>query len=148
VEPHITIKIPFVWRENADAFLEPVRAACASIVPFEAQLEAPARFPGGQVLYLSVQGEGLRPLHLAVASALAGLLPAGSRGHEGEGYQPHLTLASGRYGIPDEGLGRMEEEARAELAGLPPIRVETLRCYLRGGSEDRWDPIADIPLGC
>jgi 2'-5' RNA ligase len=148
VEPHVTVKIPFAWAGDPEGFLAPVRAACASVRPFAVRLGEPGRFPEAQVLYLTLHAEGLPRLHRAVMAALDGLVPVDPRGHEGEGYHPHLTLAVGRFGIAPDGLERMEAEARRELADLPAFQVESLRCYRREGPDDPWAPFADIPLGC
>lgn len=147
VEPHITVKIPFAWEGAPEGFLAPVRAACAATQPFTALLGAPARFAGGQVLYLSVRSPGLSALHRSVMEALAGLVPTDPRGHEGEGYTPHLTLAVGRFGIDSAGLDRMELDAAAELGHLPPFDVTSLRCYHRTGADAPWEPLVDLPLG-
>lgn len=147
VEPHITVKIPFPWAPDPEGFLAPVRAACAGVAPFEARLGAPSRFAEAGVLYLSVAAPGLKPLHLAVMRAFAGLVAPDPRGHEGETYTPHLTLAVSRFGITAEGLETMEEEARSALAALPPFMVGALRCYRRERSADPWQPWLDIPLG-
>ena len=147
VEPHVTVKIPFAWEGAPEAFLAPVRSACAAVRPFTAALGAPARFPGGQVLYLSVNSPGLPVLHRSVMLALAGLVPVDPRGHEGDGYTPHLTLAVGRFGLDAAGLHRMEQEAAAELGHLPAFPVTSLRCYHRSGPDDWWETFADLRLG-
>jgi 2'-5' RNA ligase len=147
VEPHITVKIPFAWAPAPSAFLDPLRAVCAAHRPFAATLGAPARFAGGQVLYLTVESPELPAFHRAVAGALTAVAPLDSRGHEGEAYTPHLTLAVGRFGIDPAGLDAMEREATAELTGLPAFPVTSLRCYRRAGTNNRWQPLIDLPLG-
>lgn len=147
VEPHVTIKAPFLWSGAPDQFLAPVADALASIAPFDCRLGGTGRFPGAKVLYLKVAGDGLLPLHMAVVQALAGLLPPDGRpSHEGERYTPHLTLAVGRFGIDVKGLEAMEVEAKAELAALAPFTVSALRCY-RWSEAGRWERHQDIPLG-
>jgi 2'-5' RNA ligase len=141
------VKIPFAWEAAPEGFLAPVRTACAAARPFTAALGAPARFAGGQVLYLSVNSPGLKALHLSVTQAMAGLVPVDPRGHEGEGYTPHLTLAVGRFGLDAAGLDHMEQEAAAELGSLPSFPVTSLRCYHRAGADDPWERFADLPLG-
>jgi len=140
VEPHVTVKAPFEWDGSPEPFLAPARAACAALRPFAARLGAPARF-GSAVLYLTVESPGLMLLHKAVAP----LMPGDARGHEGDAYTPHLTLAVSRFGISAEGLDRMESEARTEL---PPasFTVTALRCYQREQKQDRWMPLCDLPL--
>ncbi|HEY3368054.1 MAG TPA: 2'-5' RNA ligase family protein [Symbiobacteriaceae bacterium] len=147
VEPHVTVKAPFVWNQEPALVLGPVRMACNGLLPFPVRLGAPARFPDAGVLFLSVESEGLPLLHRAVVEALAGLVEQDRRGHEGEGYHPHLTLAVSRFGIDPAGLAAMEREAALELAGLEPFTVRSLRCYCRNGGRDRWEPLCDLPLG-
>jgi 2'-5' RNA ligase len=147
VEPHVTLKIPFAWDQDAMAFLAPVRWACREAGPFDIRLGPTARFPEARVLYLAVEGSGIRALHLTVLGALAPFVPADPLSHEGEGYSPHLTLAVGRFGIDSAGLDAMEEAARFEIARLPAFTVESLRCYRRERPEDPWETFSDIPLG-
>ncbi|HEY8347971.1 MAG TPA: 2'-5' RNA ligase family protein [Symbiobacteriaceae bacterium] len=147
VEPHVTIKAPFRWPGRPEEFLAPVRAACRQIEPFEVQLGAPARFERAQVLYLSMTGAGLLPLHRAVKEALRGVIPPDPRVRESHRFVPHLTLAAGRFGIDEEGLDAMEAEARRELTGLPPFTVTSLRCYRWEVGPGRWYPFCDLPLG-
>lgn len=147
VEPHITVKAPFEWHEQPEDFLLPVRAACATAVPFSVCLPGTGRFGEDKVLFLTVDADGLKALHLAVTSALEGLLPSDPRSHEGEGYSPHLTLAVGRFGIDAAGMGDMERAAQAELTDLGTFRVESLRCYVWNAADGRWAPLCDIPIG-
>lgn len=148
VEPHVTIKAPFLWPGRPDEFLAPVRAVCRQMQPFQAQLGAPDRFVRNRVLFLTMTGQGLLPLYRAVGEALKGILPPDPRtGGGGERFTPHLTLAAGRFGIDDEGLAAMEKEARQELVNLPPFAVTTLRCYRWQGSPGRWHTLCDLPLG-
>jgi 2'-5' RNA ligase len=147
VQPHITVKAPFQWHEQPEAFLAPVRAACAAAAPFDIRLSGTGRFGEARVLYLTVDGDGLKPLHLAVISQLDGLLPADARAHEGEGYSPHLTLAVARFGIDAAGMAEMEQAAQAELAELPAFAVRALRCYQWHPAKPAWAPLCDIPIG-
>lgn len=147
VEPHVTIKAPFVFPGRSEEFLAPVREVCRQIQPFEARLGAPGRFTRSRVLYLTMTGRGLAPLHRAVAGALQGIIPPDPRARGPERFTPHLTLASGRFGIDEDGLDAMEAEARVELADLPPFIIRTLRCYRWEGSPGRWHTYCDLPLG-
>lgn len=147
VEPHATVKVPFAWPGEPAAFLTPVAAACAGMAPFQVRIGAPARFAYAGVLYLSVHSEGLPGLHRAVMAALAGLVPPDTRGHEGGGYSPHVTLAVARFGIDSAGLDAMEWEARTELSDLPAFTVTALRCYHRAADGEPWAPLQDLPLG-
>lgn len=145
VEPHITVKVPFYWAGPPESFLAPARAACAGVSMFEARLGAPARF-GADVLYLTVAGAGLAHLHRAVCAALAPMLAANPRAHEGEAYAAHLTLASTRFGIGPDDLSAMERAAADELCGFPPFPVTFVRCYRRQGKDGPWEPLCDLPL--
>lgn len=147
VEPHVTVKVPFLHTADPAPWLEAARAACAGLRPFVLQFGAPDRFPEARVLYLTVSGEGLQQLHEAVLNALRPWAPPDPNGHEGPGFSPHLTLAAGRFGIDSAGLDRMEEAAREELAGLPPVEVRSLRCYRKRSGDSYWQPFADLPLG-
>lgn len=147
VEPHITVKAPFPWQREPEAFLAPLQEACLALKPFEAQLGAPSRFEQARVLYLAVQSPGMHRLHKAVLDAVAGPIPLNPHGHEGEGYTPHLTLAVGRFGISSADLNLMEAEASRELCNLPPFQVAVLRCYRRDRAEERWQPMVDLSLG-
>ncbi|MGE5674101.1 MAG: 2'-5' RNA ligase family protein [Mycobacterium leprae] len=147
VEPHITAKAPFAWPDDPEQFLAPVRAACGQVAPFQAQLGPTGRFPNAGVLFLTPEGQGFTTLHLAVLHALAGLVPADSHGHEGEGYHPHLTLAVTRFGIDSEGMAAMARVAEQELTGLPPFRVEALTCYQMAAEEESWQVFCRLPLG-
>lgn len=146
VEPHITVQIPFRWHGPTAPFLGAAGQAAAMVTPFALQLGAPARFGGGRVLFLTAAGSGLTHLHHAVVGALAELLPAADRGRDPSPYAPHLTLASGRFGISDADMSAMERAAAQELAGLPPFRVSSLRCYRKGEGPGRWERFRDLPL--
>lgn len=146
VEPHITIKIPFTWDGEPAAFLEPVRQVLTRTAPFEVRLGSTARFPGPRVLYLTVAGDGLKQLHLAVAEALTGLVPTDARSHEGQHYTPHLTLAAGRFGLDARKMEEMDQAARTALADLPPFTVTALRCYRWRTPPGRWEKFVDLPL--
>lgn len=147
VEPHITVKIPFRWNGPAESFVEPVREVCGALGPLALRLKAPGRFSSSRVLFLSVAGDGLQHLHLAVTSVLAELLPTDEGGRERSEYHPHLTLAVGRFGIADDRLDAMEGDAITALADLPPFRVETVRIYRKLEGPQPWQHFSDIPLG-
>ncbi|HWI61386.1 MAG TPA: 2'-5' RNA ligase family protein [Symbiobacteriaceae bacterium] len=145
VEPHITVKAPFQWPGDPEAFLAPVRAVCAAHGPIKVRLGQPARF-GDAVLFLTVESPLLKHLHIDVINGVP--TPGDPLGHEGEGYTPHLTLAVTRFGISADGLDRMEAEARAELTAVTQqFFITALRCYHRQGKDDRWIPLCDLPLG-
>lgn len=149
VEPHITVKVPFEWAGSLAPVLKAAADGCASIPPFEITLGAPGRFRGARVLFLSLQvPPGLQALHEAAIAALQPYAPVRLGSHEGgRDYHPHLTLASGRFGIDDAGLDAMEAEAGAELGSLPPFAVTSLRVYRWGPGEHRWSQLRDLPLG-
>lgn len=142
VEPHVTVRSPFLWPDEP-GFLAPVQEACSHLAPFLVTLGPTGRFPAARVLYLSVMGQGLYALHEAVGKALEGAVPP--EGHRV--YTPHLTLAAGRFGIDEAGVAEMERLAAEELANLPPFTVSSLRCYWRGESAQRWEPFREVPLG-
>lgn len=147
VEPHVTVKVPFTWPGDPEAFLTPVRAACAGVAPFEMGFGGTGRFVEAGVLYLEIPGAGVLHLHLTVVTALTGLVEADSRGHEGGGYTPHLTLAVQRFGIDAWRLDQMEEEAGRLVSSISPFWVESLRCYSRERADHPWQPLVDLPLG-
>ncbi len=146
VEPHITVKVPFEWDRAPAVFLGSVRTACSRIPAFELKLGEPGRFRRARVLFLTVRGHGLKELHQAVVGAMAPMVPPDARGHEGERYTAHLTLAAGRFGIDEAGLDEMERAARQELADLPAFPVTALRCYQWSKPRGRWERFTDIPL--
>lgn len=146
VEPHVTVKSPFPWTADPAVLLAPVRRACAAQAPFSLRLGMPGRFPDAGVLYLAVEGAALHGLHRSILEALDGLVPRDPRGHEGDGYHPHLTLAVMRFGIDAVGMDAMEREAADAFAGLEPFPVRALRCYRREKAEDRWQRCCDLPL--
>jgi 2'-5' RNA ligase len=145
VEPHITIKAPFLWQGDPVPVLQAAQYACQEIAPFDVLLGRPAQFPKSHVLYLTVISKTIAQLHHRVVEAIAPLLPTDARGHEGMAFTPHLTLAAGRFGIDVAGLAEMERKAAIELVNLT-FQVTALRCYRWGDADTRWQPYIDLPL--
>ena len=148
VEPHVTVKAPFVFEAGPGPLLDALGPACARVSPFSVALSGPGRFPGPGVLFLTVDSSALAHLHQTVVRALAPLLPEPATAlHEGEHYHPHMTLAMGRFGATEAILDTMEGEANRELADLPPFSVRSLRLYAKATGDDRWQAVADLRLG-
>lgn len=147
VEPHITVKAPFEWPGDPAPVLKAAAEAAGRFRPFEVALGEPGRFERARVLFLTVQSEGLEPLHQAAVEALKPLVPVRPGSHEGGAYHPHLTLAAGRFGIDEAGIAAMEQDARVALGGLPAWANTALRCYRLEPGQPRWQVFRDLPVG-
>lgn len=147
VEPHITLRPPFDWDGNPALLLQLARDGCRRARPFPLTLGPTGRFQRSRVLFLSVQaGPELPALERALTAALSSISRPNGRSAD-LAFHPHLTLASGRFGIDDSGLDAMEQETASVLANLPPFTVARVRVYRWGSDDHRWSRLEDLSLG-
>lgn len=145
VEPHITIQPPFLWDGPVEPWLSVAAQAAVQIEPFPVELTGTGRFARSRVLFLQPVGEGLERLQAAVTKALVGILPDDGR-RQRQGFHGHITLAAGRFGITDERIDAMEQEARREPFATARFAVKSLQVYRWGPGEHRWSRYKDLPL--
>lgn len=145
VEPHITIQPPFEWNGSTEVWLEAVRGAVRQLAPFPVELRGTGRFARSRVLFLQPVGAELERLQSLVERSLVDLLPPDDRRRSGQGFHGHLTLAAGRFGITDERIDAMEQEAKGEPFATASFTVVALRAYRWGPG--RWERFKDLPLG-
>lgn len=147
VEPHITLRPPFDWNGTPSLLLQLARDGCRGVQPLTLSLGATGRFHHSRVLFLSVQsGPELAALERALSTALASIARPDPRSAD-LAFHPHLTLASGRFGIDVGGLDAMEQEAATVLADLSPFTVTRVRCYRWCPGDHRWTRFEDLNLG-
>lgn len=88
-EPHFNLRTPFRWSGSEADLVERLRAACATLSPFEARLDGWKEFP--TALYIAV-----RPT-TSVLRAHETVLAAGGEplfgGLDSGNYVPHLSVA-------------------------------------------------------
>ncbi|WP_027482857.1 2'-5' RNA ligase family protein [Deinococcus pimensis] len=139
--PHVTVKAPDHLTPDR-RWLPDVERACASHPPVEVTLTGVRTF-GRRVVYLGVQGEGLRDLHLDLVGAVgAPLAPFEGR----RAFTPHLTLVLSRAPL---GVSFDEALARATETFTTPVTFHAtfVRLFRKPSPGGTYEVDRDLPLG-
>jgi len=92
--PHITLHMPFKWKEKRETELVRVLdACCQKVSPFDVRLTGFGAFEP-RVIYLQPEESfGLRELQKSVAKAMRLGLNIFNADYQDRGFHPHITLA-------------------------------------------------------
>ncbi len=137
--PHVTLKSPHGLTPDLN-WLPGVRGVAARAPRTRVRIGSANTF-GDRVLYLAVEGEGLKPLHRALDEAVR----RGQTGGEATSERPfvaHLTLIVAR---PDEPLPPYHH-LTAKLADLDPFDVAALTVFQREEPRSHYHAWAQLLL--
>jgi 2'-5' RNA ligase len=137
--PHVTLKSPHGLTPDL-GWLPAVRAVAAHSPRQRVHLGSPGTFDD-RVLYLSVEGEGLESLHLALLEAVRDSVNGGTAEPE-RPFVAHLTLAVAR---PDEALPNYHHLA-ADLADFEAFDARELTVFQRDEPHTHYRAWAELPL--
>jgi 2'-5' RNA ligase len=143
VEPHVTVKAQGGLTDDL-AWLDRVRAVCATFSAFVVALTGPAMF-GDHVVYLGVESPGIVSLHRRLVEAVAPPPALIEQYFELDQYTPHLTLGQSEWGLAAKVLAEMRAEAARALSPFPTFNVAALRIY-RETAPDRYEILEEIRL--
>lgn len=91
--PHITVKSPFLMRSTVARVVDQLETICEKVPPFPVQLGGLGQF-GRSVIYVDVQpSDPLQWLHVDLVEGLLDFVETLNERWDGEGFNPHLTLA-------------------------------------------------------
>jgi len=144
-EPHISVKAQGGLAENED-WLPLIERSASGISPFMIYFAGVATF-GDRVLFLKpAQSPNLRQFHQAVLCAINPSPELIARYHEGDHYDPHLTLATADAGMDRARLASMKEEAEIEFSDTASFTVSAIRVYRQLDPAGRYQNYRDISL--
>ncbi|HSN02408.1 MAG TPA: 2'-5' RNA ligase family protein [Acidimicrobiales bacterium] len=136
--PHITLKSPHGLTPDL-AWLTAVRDVASRSPRQRVRLGPPGTFDQ-RVLYLSVEGDGLESLHLALVEAVRGAAAAAPSLAE-RPFVAHLTLTVARSDEPLPDYTRLWP-----LADLDAFDASTLTVFQRDEPHTHYRAWADLPL--
>lgn len=141
VPPHVTVKSQSAlhdvgrWRPS-------VEAAVGRQTPFDLELGGVGWFGTG-IVFLKV-GAAVLDLHRVVLDAVEGAVDDERFEYDGDGYEPHLTLAADFAGASDEQLA---DAARRFEGRRFDFRVESVIEFRRTSRGEVYRPVSSFRLG-
>ncbi|WP_416867701.1 MAG: 2'-5' RNA ligase family protein [Imperialibacter sp.] len=141
--PHITLHMPFKWRESKEKkLLSALEESCLLLTPFEVALKRFAAFPPRVIYAEPVESPQLHDLQKTVARAMRLSLNLFNADYQGRGFHPHITLAFRDLKKP------RFHEAWQEFENKPlkaSFLVDNICLLKHNGST--WDIFQELPFG-
>lgn len=141
--PHITLHMPFKWREGKETkLLHALEECCSSLTPFSVDLTGFAAFPPRVIYVQPAESLELHDLQKTVARAMRLSLNLFNADYQNRGFHPHITLAFRDLKKP------RFHEAWGEFENKPfeaSFLVESI-CLLKHNGNS-WDILRDLPFG-
>ncbi|WP_133785769.1 2'-5' RNA ligase family protein [Kribbella sp. VKM Ac-2571] len=139
IPPHVTVLVPWV-AEPTETDLARLKAAVASIEPFELSFPTAGQFPNGTAWLKPEPFDKVQSILLSVFDAFPECPPYGG---EFPDPHPHLTISSSAQGGP-----AVVAEANAALAAAPAPTVQLTELQLwREDAKGVWHQLHAVPLG-
>lgn len=127
VEPHITLKAQGGLTPERE-WLEEIRRVCSETKPFTIELGRP-RFFGEDILYLSAFSPCIYPLHQKLVEAAAPSASMIKKYFELDQFVPHLTMGKATFGLSNQELREMADQAEKVFIPYPKWEVTYVRVY-------------------
>lgn len=144
MELHVTLKAPQdISDDLKNKWMEAAQMAYANFSSVELKITG-LDFITTTVLALYIDPKPLVPLHNALTSALQPYNSPADGLHEGERYQPHITIGRALRGPLDTAQRRLVLEKLTLLAPMGGFRVGIVRLY--GRDEQAYRPLLDVAL--
>jgi 2'-5' RNA ligase len=141
--PHITLHMPFKWRESREKKLLDALGDCSLLhEPFTLTLTGFGAFPPRVIYAQPAESPQLHALQKAVAKAMRLSLNLLNADYQGRGFHPHITLAFRDLKKPRFQEAWQEFENKPLEASFPVDNV----CLLKHNGSS-WDVFRELPFG-